>query len=70
MASKNDNPTMIEITDSLDTKQWSKFVLNHPHDNIFQMPEMAEVYLRTKNYAPVTLAVADTKPFFKKLIGD
>ena len=47
---------MIEITDSPDTKQWSEFVLNHPHENIFQTPEMAEVYLRTKNYAPVSLA--------------
>ena len=35
---------MIEITDSLDTNKWSEFVLNHPHGNIFQTPEMAEVY--------------------------
>ena len=61
---------MIEITDSPDTKQWSEFVLNQTHSNIFQTPEMAEVYRGTKNYAPVTLAVVDTKPFFKKLIGD
>jgi hypothetical protein len=33
---------MIEITDSPDTKQWSDFVHNHPHGNIFQTPEMAE----------------------------
>ena len=59
---------MIEITGSPDTKQWSEFVLNHPRGNIFQTPEMAEVYRRTKNYAPVTLAVVDTKPFFKKEI--
>ncbi len=60
---------MIEITDSPDTTQWREFVLNHPHGNIFQTPEMAEVYRRTKkNYEPVTLAVVDTKPFFKKEI--
>lgn len=59
---------MIEITNSPDTKQWSEFVLNHPHGNIFQTLEMAEVYRRTKKYAPVTLAVVDTKPFFKKEI--
>jgi len=35
---------MIEITESPDTKQWNEFVLNHPCGNIFQMPEMAEVY--------------------------
>jgi len=55
---------MIEITDSPDTKQWSEFVLNHPHGNIFQTPEMAEVYRRTKNYEPVTLAAVDTKNDF------
>jgi hypothetical protein len=61
---------MIEIIKSQDTKQWSEFVLNHPHGNIFQTPEMAEVYRRIKNYEPVSLAAVDTKPFFKNLIGD
>ncbi len=52
---------MIEITESPDTKQWGEFVLDHPHGNIFQTPEMAEVYRRTKNYEPVTLAaISDT----------
>ena len=51
---------MIEITDAPDTNQWSEFVLNHPHGNIFQTPEMAEVYRRTKKYEPITLAVVDT----------
>jgi len=52
---------MIEITESLDTKQWSEFVLNHTHGNIFQTPKMADVYRRTKSYEPVTLAAFDTK---------
>lgn len=52
---------MFEITDFPDTKQWSEFVYNHPQGNVFQTPEMAEVYRRTKNYEPVTLAVVDTK---------
>ena len=51
--------SMIEINDSPDTKQWSEFVYNHPHGNIFQTPEMAEVYKRTKNYEPITLAAID-----------
>ena len=59
---------MIEITDAPDTKQWSEFVLNHPCGSILQMPEMAEVYRRTKKYEPITLAVVDTKPFCKKEI--
>ena len=53
--------SMIEITDSPDTKLWGEFVLHHPQGNIFQTPEMAEVYKRTKNYEPVTLAaISDT----------
>ena len=35
---------MVEITDSPDIKQRSKFVYNYPHGNIFQIPEIAEVY--------------------------
>ena len=35
---------MIEIIESPDTRQWSEFVLKHPHGNIFQTPEIAEVY--------------------------
>ena len=50
---------MIEIIDSPDIKQWREFVYNHEHSNIFQTPEMAEVYKRTKNYEPITLAVID-----------
>jgi lipid II:glycine glycyltransferase (peptidoglycan interpeptide bridge formation enzyme) len=52
---------MIEVTTSPDKTQWCEFVLNHTHGNIFQTPEMAEVYRRTKNYEPVTLAAVDTK---------
>ena len=50
---------MIEIIDSPDTKQWSEFVYNHSHGNIFQTPEMAEVYKRIKNYEPITFAAVD-----------
>jgi len=59
---------MIEITESPDTRQRREFVLNLTHGKIFKMPEMADFYRRTKNYEPVTLAVVDTKPFFKKEI--
>ena len=50
---------MIEITDSPDITQWNEFVYNHQHGNIFQTIEMAEVYERTKNYKPITLAAID-----------
>lgn len=52
---------MIEITDSPDITKWSEFVHNHPHGNIFQTLEMAEVYRRTKNYEPIIIAAIDTK---------
>src|SRR5574341_342767 len=40
-------------------KDWDKFVFNHPQGNIFQTPEMAEVYRRTRNYEPISLAVVN-----------
>ena len=52
---------MIKITESPDKTQWGEFVSNLPHGNIFQTPEMAEVYKRTKNYEPITLAAINTK---------
>ena len=51
---------MITITDSVDVKQWGEFVYNHPRGNIFQMPEIAEIYRRTKNYTPISLAALDS----------
>ena len=50
---------MIEITDSFDNQQWDEFVRNHPHGNIFQTIDMAEVYRQTKNYDPISLAAID-----------
>ena len=37
---------MIDIIDSPNVKQWSEFIYNHPHGNIFQTPEMT--HKRTK----------------------
>lgn len=51
----------MKIVRELDCKKWSDFVYNHPQGNIFQTPEMYEVYKHTKNYVPVFLAVADEK---------
>ena len=51
---------MIKITDSFNKQQWDEFVQNHPHGNIFQTPDMAEVYRQTKNYNPIPLAAIDT----------
>lgn len=49
----------LRVTDSIDCQKWEDFVLNHPNGNIFQTPDMHEVYRRTKNYEPIALAVLD-----------
>ena len=50
---------IMEVTASIDREEWSEFVFEHPHGNIFQTPEMREVYEQTKNYEPITLSVVD-----------
>ena len=45
----------------IDKYKWGEFVFNHPHGNIFQTPEMYEVYENTKNYEPVFLATVNEK---------
>ena len=44
----------------MNKEDWDKFVYDHPHGNIFQSSAMTEVYSRTKNYEPISLAVVDT----------
>ena len=51
---------MIKITDSFNKQQWDEFVRSHPHGNVFQTSDMAEVYKQTKNYDPVSLAAVDS----------
>lgn len=51
----------INITKYLSFDKWSNFVYNHPNGNVFQTPEMYEVYKNTKKYEPVFLAVIDEK---------
>jgi serine/alanine adding enzyme len=47
------------ITDAtqVDRKKWSEFVNTHPQGNIFQTPEMYDVYKNTKNYEPVFVSI-------------
>ena len=48
-----------KITSNIKKEQWSIFVANHPKGNIFQTPEMYEVYKNTKNYEPIFVAAID-----------
>ncbi|WP_209678890.1 lipid II:glycine glycyltransferase FemX [Methanohalophilus levihalophilus] len=50
---------MITVTDSLDADVWDAFVLQHTHGTIFQTSSMAEVYRKSNNYRPVSLAAVD-----------
>ena len=36
--------SVITNGNNIDKNKWSEFVYNHPHGNIFQTPEMYEVY--------------------------
>lgn len=50
---------MIKIKFQLASKIWSSFVHDHPCGNIFQIPEMCEIYEQTKNYEPLFIAVVN-----------
>lgn len=45
----------------LNREKWSEFVYDHPYGNVFQTPEMFEVYKNTENYEPIFLAVVNEK---------
>ena len=51
----------MKVVHDIDRQKWSDFVENHPNGNVFQTPEMYEVYKNTKNYEPVFLSVVDEK---------
>ena len=47
----------MKVREYLRVDKWNDFVINHPKGNIFQSPEMYEVYLNTENFEPVFLVV-------------
>lgn len=55
--------------DKINRKKWSDFVFNHPDGNIFQSPEMHEVYEKTEKYEPVFLAVKENNDIFGILLA-
>lgn len=44
---------------TVDPKEWNRFVEEHPQGNIFQTAEMYEVYAHSSNNTPLALAVED-----------
>lgn len=59
MAEEMINKDYFKVITTLNKNDWSEFVYNHPNGNIFQTPEMRDVYERTKHYDPISLAVTD-----------
>lgn len=51
----------LKIFYNLDRDRWTNFVYEHPNGNIFQTPEMFDVYKNTKNCEPTFLAVGDSE---------
>jgi serine/alanine adding enzyme len=47
------------ITKDIDPILWTEFLKKHPNANIFQSPEIYEVYKTTKNYVPIVLSVVN-----------
>ena len=47
------------ISYKIEAEIWSLFIKSHPNGNIFQTPEMFEVYKKTKNYEPVVIGAVD-----------
>ena len=45
--------------DKIDKQSWSDFVKNHPQGNVFQTPEMYQVYQHANNITPYIVAVID-----------
>jgi lipid II:glycine glycyltransferase (peptidoglycan interpeptide bridge formation enzyme) len=56
----------LTIVNEIEIKSWAQYVKYHPKGNIFQSPEMFEVFRQTKNHKPVFLAVVNEN---KKPLG-
>lgn len=57
---------IINDYNAIDKANWREFVLNHPRGNIFQTPEMYNVYRSTTNYKPYVFIAIDEN---KEIIG-
>ena len=53
--------TDYRIITEIDRAQWSDFVYRHPRGNIFQTPEMFDVFANTGGYEPLAAAAADDR---------
>ena len=49
----------ILLGSNIDRKAWASFVENHPQGNIFQTPEMYDVYACAEHVMPIAIAAVD-----------
>ncbi|MGY5858014.1 MAG: hypothetical protein RTU63_01495, partial [Candidatus Thorarchaeota archaeon] len=54
-----DELQVIHDPESLDELDWSRFVQENDHGNVFQTPGMYKVYLNTERYEPIFTALLD-----------
>ena len=47
--------------EQINTQAWKTFVDEHPKGNVFQMPQMFDVYQQTPGYAPQVIALVQDK---------
>ena len=50
---------IMKVVQETDRAKWHQFIYDHPEGNIFQSPEMLDIYTRTSNFEPVFLSVND-----------
>jgi serine/alanine adding enzyme len=58
---KRDYMTQYKIVHQVNQEKWTEFVKQHPNGNIFQTPQMYQIYKGTKNYTPLFLGVVDER---------
>ena len=51
----------LKLSLNINKSDWATFVYEHPKGNIFQTPEMYDVYMSTNNHEPILLVVVDEK---------
>lgn len=50
---------LVRSASGLDKKQWAVFVQEHPDGNIFQTPQMFDVYAQSEGFTPILIAITD-----------
>lgn len=58
----------MKVINDIDKEQWRDYVFNHPDGNIFQTPEMYQVFAGTKGYTPELWVVTNQRDEIKALL--